>query len=129
MSLKVKTRKLDGGIVVDMHGRITSGEPQWLLRETVRRLVDDGSTRFVLNLSDVSYIDSAGLGELASIKSVLDERDGQVNLLGVTRKVRDVLVVTKLVVVFDSFDHESEAVAALQTNRSPQAATVGAQSR
>ena len=129
MSLKVKTRKLDGLIVVDMHGRITSGEPQWLLRETVRRLVDDGSTRFVLNLSDVSYIDSAGLGELASIKSVLDERDGQVNLLGVTRKVRDVLVVTKLVVVFDSFDDESEAVAALQTNRSPQAATVGTQSR
>ena len=124
MSFTVKTRKVDGVIVVDMRGRLTTGEPQWLLRDTVEGLIKDGNTRFVFNVSNVSYVDSSGLGELAAIKFSFNKQNAQVNLLGVTKRVKDLLVVTRLAVVFDLFDEESKAVAALQPDRLPQAAGV-----
>ena len=114
MSLKLKSRQTDGVIVVDMIGRITGGEPQMLLRETVRRCVADGNHRLVLNLSEVNYVDSSGLGELISSKCLLAKQGGQVNLLGLTKRVKDLLVMTRLVVEFESFDDEAKAVAALQ---------------
>jgi anti-sigma B factor antagonist len=114
MSLRLKSRKLDNVVVIDMGGRLTSGEPQLLFRNTIHRFLEDGDNRFVLNLSDVSYIDSSGLGELAVTKSALDNKGGRVNLLGLQKRVNDVLVLTKLACVFDFFDEESKAVAALR---------------
>jgi anti-sigma B factor antagonist len=104
-------------VVLDMDGRLTCGEPQLLLRDTVRRFVDDGNDKFVLNLGGVSYVDTSGLGEMISIKSLLTQQGGKVNLLGVTKRVKDLLVMTHLVIVFDSFVEEYEALAAFQGDR------------
>jgi anti-sigma B factor antagonist len=114
MPLKVKSRKIDGVVIIELCGRVTAGEPQMLLRDTVRRFVADGSDSFVFNLSDVSLIDSSGLGELAWTKSYLDERQGRANLVGLNKRVKDLLVMTKLACVFDLFEEEAKAVAALQ---------------
>jgi anti-sigma B factor antagonist len=113
MSLKVKSRKLDSVVIVDMDGRLTSGEPQFMLRETIRRFIDEGNRKFVLNLTGVSHIDTSGLGELAATRYSLAKNDGHVNLLGLTKRVKDLMVMTHLALVFDLFDEESKAVTAL----------------
>jgi anti-sigma B factor antagonist len=118
MSLKVRSRKVNGVVILDMYGRITSGEPLMLLRSTIRRFVDDGNDRFVLNLSDVNFVDSSGLGELIWTKSSLAKQGGHVNLLGLGKRVKDLLVMSKLMVVFDVFDDEAKAVAALERSAS-----------
>ena len=115
MSLKVTSRKIDGIVVVDMVGRITEGESRLLLRSTVHRFVDDGNNKFVLNLSGVNYVDSCGLGELAATKRLLASQNGRVCLVGLTDRVQNVLVLTKLAVEFDSFTDETKAVAALRS--------------
>jgi anti-sigma B factor antagonist len=114
MTFKLNTRNVDDVVIIDMNGRLTCDEPRELLRAAIRRLFDEGNGRFVLNLSDVSYVDTSGLNELLSTQTMLVEHDGEVNLFGVTRKVQDLLVMTKLIVVFDCFEKESEAIAALQ---------------
>ena len=114
MSLTVKTRKVDNAIVVDMSGRLTIGEPVLLLRETVRVLVNDGARNFILNLGDVSYIDSSGLGELVSLFTTVRNKQGDVKLLNLTAKAKDLLQMTKLLTVFDVYEEESKAVAALK---------------
>lgn len=112
MSLSVNTRKVGDVVVVDMSGRLTSGEPVLLLRDTVRRFLDDGALKFVLNLGSVSYIDSSGLGELVTTYTSLQKRGGRVNLLNLTKKANDLLQMTKLLTVFDTFDDEAGAVSA-----------------
>jgi anti-sigma B factor antagonist len=112
MSLSVNTRKLGEVVVVDMSGRLTSGEPVLLLRQTVRRFLDDGARKFVLNLGNVSYIDSSGLGELVTTYTSLQHRGGSVNLLNLTKKANDLLQMTKLLTVFDTYDDEGKAVGA-----------------
>src|SRR5688572_24015248 len=101
MSLSVNTRKVNGVVVVDMTGKLAAGEPVLLLRNTVRSFVEDGSRKFVLNLGSVSYIDSAGLGELISTYTSLRNRQGDVNLLNLTKTAKDLLQMTKLLTVFD----------------------------
>jgi anti-sigma B factor antagonist len=113
MAFTITTRRIDEVTVVDLCGRMACGEPLDLFRNTVRRLVDEGCGRFVLNLSDVDSIDSSGLGELIKTRVTLARRGGNVNLVGVGKKVKDLLVMTKLLVVFDCFDDESDAIAAL----------------
>jgi anti-sigma B factor antagonist len=112
MSLSVNTRKQGEVVVVDMSGRLTAGEPVLLLRDTVRRFLDDGARKFVLNLGSVSYIDSSGLGELVTTYTSLQNRGGSVNLLNLTKKANDLLQMTKLLTVFETFDDEGKAVAA-----------------
>jgi anti-sigma B factor antagonist len=114
MSLTVKTRKVDNSVVVDMSGRLTIGEPVLLVRETIRVLVNDGVRNFVLNLGDVSYIDSSGLGELVSLFTTVRNKQGDVKLLNLTAKAKDLLQMTKLLTVFDVYDEESKALAALK---------------
>jgi anti-sigma B factor antagonist len=114
MSLNVKTRKLDTVVVVDLSGRLTIGEPVLLLRETVRVLVADGIRNFVLNLGEVSYIDSSGLGELVSLFTTVRNKQGDVKLLNLTAKAKDLLQMTKLLTVFDVYDDENKALAALK---------------
>ena len=114
MSLTVKTRKVESATVVDMSGRLTIGEPVLLLRETVRVLVNDGNRHFILNLGDVSYIDSSGLGELVSLFTTVRNKQGDVKLLNLTAKAKDLLQMTKLLTVFDTYDDETKAIAALK---------------
>ena len=114
MSLTVKTRKVDNAVVVDMSGRLTIGEPVLLVRETIRVLVNDGARNFVLNLGDVSYIDSSGLGELVSLFTTVRNKQGDVKLLNLTAKAKDLLQMTKLLTVFDVYDDESKALTALK---------------
>jgi len=114
MSLTVKTRKVENATVVDLSGRLTIGEPVLLLRETVRVLVNDGNRFFVLNLGDVSYIDSSGLGELVSLFTTVRNKTGDVKLLNLTAKAKDLLQMTKLLTVFDTYDNEEKAIGALR---------------
>ena len=115
MSLSVKTRKVDGVIIIDLSGRLTIGEPVLMLRETLRVQVNDGSRQFVLHLGDVSYIDSSGLGELVSAYTTVRNKQGDVKLLNLTAKAKDLLQMTKLLTVFDVYEDEAKAVAALKS--------------
>ena len=111
MELSLATRKVDGGVVVfDMAGKLCSGEPLLLLRNAVKQSLEEGATKFVINLGDVSYIDSSGLGELVNTFTTLRSRNGSVNLLNLTKRIKDLLQMTKLLTVFDSFDDEAKAV-------------------
>ena len=114
MSLSVKARKVEGAVVVDLSGRLTIGEPVLLLRETLRTHMNDGVRHLVLNLGDVSYIDSSGLGELVSIYTTVRNKQGDVKLLNLTAKAKDLLQMTKLLTVFDCYDDEAAAIAGMR---------------
>ena len=113
MSLSVNTRKVQGVVVMDMSGKLTAGEAVLLLRNTVRSFTEDGSRKFLLNLGSVSYIDSAGLGELIATYTTLRNKGGDVKLLNLTKTAKGLLQMTKLLTVFDTFDDEAKAVQAL----------------
>src|SRR5437773_10867233 len=103
MSLNVKTRKVDGIVVVDMSGRLTIGEPVLLLRETLRVQVNDGVRQFVLYLGEVSYIDSSGLGELVAAYPTDRNKQGDVTLLNPTPEATQLRQTTKLPRVFPAY--------------------------
>ena len=110
MSMKLTTREVSGVTIVDLSGKITLGEGGMTLRDEVRKLLDKGSKKIVLNLAEVNYIDSSGLGELVSAYTAVKNAGGELKLLNLTSKVRDLLVITKLVTVFDVKDDEASAV-------------------
>ncbi len=110
MSMKLTTREVSGVTVVDLSGKITLGEGGMTLRDEVHKLLAKGSKKIVLNLAEVSYIDSSGLGELVSAFTTVKNAGGELKLLNLTSKVRDLLVITKLVTVFDVKDDEAAAV-------------------
>ena len=110
MSVKISTRQVDGVTVLDMSGRITLGEGSVTLRDTVRDLLSKGQKHILLNLGDVTYIDSSGIGELVSAFTTVKNQGGELKLLNLTRKVHDLLQITKLYTVFDVKDDEAAAV-------------------
>ena len=110
MSMKLTTREVSGVTIVDLSGKITLGEGGLTLRDEVHKLLAAGSKKIVLNLADVNYIDSSGLGELVSAYTAVKNAGGELKLLNLTSKVRDLLVITKLVTVFDVKDSEAAAV-------------------
>ena len=110
MSMTLATRNVSGVTIVDLSGKITLGEGGVTLREEVRKLLADGSKKIVLNLGEVNYIDSSGLGELVSAYTAVKNAGGELKLINLTSKVRDLLVITKLVTVFDVKDDEASAV-------------------
>jgi len=110
VTIKANTRQVDGVTVVDLSGRITLGEGSTILRDTVRELLGRGQKKILLNLGDVNYIDSSGIGELVSGYTTVTNQGGQLKLLNLTKKVRDLLQITKLYTVFDVFDEETVAV-------------------
>jgi anti-sigma B factor antagonist len=109
MQLKVVTQVKDGVLVVDCIGRIVFGEEAALLRETVKKSVTENN-RIVLNLGEVSYIDSGGLGTLVALRTTAQNAGGTIKLASLTKRVDDLLQVTKLLTVFDVYDSEAEAV-------------------
>jgi anti-sigma B factor antagonist len=110
VSLATNIREVDGVSIVDLSGRITLGEGSGQLRDTVRELLGKGQKKIVLNLGDVSYIDSSGLGELVSSYTTAANQGAKVKLLNVQKKVSDLLQITKLYTVFDDFGDEASAV-------------------
>jgi anti-sigma B factor antagonist len=110
MSLKVTPRQADGVTILDLSGRITLGEPTALLRETFQDLVTRGQKKVLLNLRDVNYIDSSGLGALVSGFTTITNQQGQLKLVHLTDKVKDLLQITKLLTVFDVYEDEMAAV-------------------
>ena len=112
MSMKATNRQVDGVAVVDMSGRITLGEGSVVLRDTIRDLIGKGSKKILLNLGDVTYIDSSGIGELVSAFTAVRREGGELKLLNLTKKVHDLLQITKLYTVFDIKDDEATAIKA-----------------
>ncbi len=115
MTMKASTRQVAGIMVVDISGRITLGEGSTLLRDTVRDLVSKGHKQILLNLGDVTYIDSSGIGELVSAYTSVRNQGGELKLLNLTKKVHDLLQITKLYTVFDIKDDEAAAVKSFAT--------------
>lgn len=110
MSVKLSTRQVGDVTVVDVAGRITLGEGSSALRDLLRDLVSKEQKKILLNLGDVSYIDSSGIGELVSGFTTVTNQGGQLKLLNLTKRVKDLLQITKLYTVFDVHDDEAAAV-------------------
>jgi len=115
MSLKANVRQSGGVSVVDLAGRITLGEGSGLVRSTIKELVNSGHKSILLNLKDVSYLDSAGLGELVGAYASVTNAEGNIKLLNPQAKVHDLLQITKLYTVFQAFDDEQEALRSFAT--------------
>ncbi len=96
--------------MVDLSGRIALGEGSALLRKLIRDLLEGGKTKILLNLGDINYIDSSGIGELVSGFTAVRSRQGELKLLNLTKKVKDLLQITKLFTVFDVYTDEATAV-------------------
>ncbi|MEE8348696.1 MAG: STAS domain-containing protein [Acidobacteriota bacterium] len=108
--MKIESRSVNGVTILDIHGKITMGEGSRGIRDKVRESLDGGVKNILLNLGDVSYIDSAGIGELVSSFTTVTNQGGQLKLLKLTEKLEQLLAITKLTTVFDFFDDEAEAV-------------------
>jgi anti-sigma B factor antagonist len=114
MSMLLKPRRLDDVVVLDLSGRITIGEGTVILRDTIRKLLEAGDRKFILNLSNCDYIDSSGLGELVTSFTTVRNAGGELKLVNLTRRVQDLLQITKLLTVFESYNDETEAVKSLR---------------
>ena len=110
MASKANIRQVGGVVIVDLVGRIALGDGSGAVRETVKDMLGEGQKSILLNLGEVTYIDSAGLGELVGAYATVTNQGGQIKLLNVQKKVDDLLQVTKLYTVFESFTSETAAV-------------------
>jgi anti-sigma B factor antagonist len=110
VSVKLTTRQVGDVTVIDAAGRITLGEGASTLRDTIRDLSKNGKKKLLLNLGEVSYIDSSGIGELVSGFTSVANAGGQLKLLGLSKRIKDLLQITKLYTVFDVYEDEAGAV-------------------
>ena len=110
MSMVLNARRLDDIVILDLSGRITIGEGTLIIRDHIQKLLNAGDRKFLLNLTDVDYIDSSGLGELVTSFTTVRNQSGQLKLLNLTKRVQDLLQITKLLTVFDVFNSEAEAL-------------------
>ena len=108
--LNIRERQAGDVTILDMHGRITIGEGSVALRSAIRRLLEEGKKNILLNLAGVGYIDSSGIGELVSSYTAIGKEGGQLKLLSLTQKLQDLLTITKLLTVFDTFENEADAL-------------------
>ncbi len=110
--MKLKEHRREGVVVLVAKGRILGGSDTELLESTVKELIDTGARRVVLDLADVTLVNSSGLGSIISCHASLKKAGGDLKLLKVSNKIESLLVITKLITVFDSFHSEDEAIAA-----------------
>lgn len=108
--LNINERQAGDVTVLDMDGRVTIGEGSVALRTAIRRLLEEGKKKVLLNMGGVGYIDSSGIGELVSSFTAINKDGGQLKMLNLTQKLRDLLAITKLLTVFDVYESESEAL-------------------
>ncbi len=109
--MKIETRKVGDVTVLDCSGKITLGEGTMTVRNTVREILKNGGKKIILNLGDVNYIDSSGIGELVSSYTTVTSGGGQLKLLNLTKKIQELLAITKLLTVFQVYNDERAAVA------------------
>jgi anti-sigma B factor antagonist len=112
--LDVKERQAGDVTILDMNGSIRIGEGAIALRDEVRKLVGQGKKKVLLNLGGVGYMDSSGVGELIANYTTLSRDGGQLKLLNLTEKIQNLLVITKLLTVFDTYDNEAEALSSFK---------------
>lgn len=110
MSVKLAARQVGDVTVVDAAGRITLGEGASAFRDLIRDLAAKGNKKILLNLAEVSYIDSSGIGEMVSGFTSITNNGGQLKLVGLSKRVKDLLQITKLYTVFEAFDDEAAAI-------------------
>jgi anti-sigma B factor antagonist len=110
MQLKITKRTVDGILAFECNGRIVFGDETSLLRDEVKKAIADGNKRIVLNLSEVNYIDSGGLGTLVALHTTAHVAGGSIKLANLTKRVGDLLQVTKLLTVFEVYNSEYEAL-------------------
>lgn len=125
-NLNITERRSGSVTVLDLKGNIRLGEGNIELHNILRFLVEKGERRVLLNLGEVTYIDSSGLGELVAGYTTLQKNDGELKILRLTERVRELMVITKLLTVFDVFDNEDEAIksfAAASENTEPEVIT------
>jgi anti-sigma B factor antagonist len=108
--MQIDQRAVGDVVVLDLKGRITMGEGDEMLKDKVNSLANQGHKKIVLNLADVPYIDSAGLGEIVRTYTTVSRQGGSLKLLNLTKRITDLLSITKLLTVFETFDSENEAV-------------------
>src|SRR4051812_26718768 len=108
--MQIDQRAVGDVVILDLKGKITLGEGDELLKDKVNSLVNQGHRKIVLNLADVPYIDSAGLGEIIRTYTTVSRQGGRLKLLGLTKRITDLLSITKLLTVFETFESEDDAV-------------------
>ena len=112
--LDVKERQAGDVTILDMTGEVRIGEGSISLRDSIRNLADQGKKKVLLNLAGVKYMDSTGVGELIANYTTISRQGGQLKLLNLTDRIQNLLVITKLLTVFDSFENETEALKSFQ---------------
>ena len=108
--MQIDQRAVGDVMVLDLKGRVTMGEGDELLKDKVNSLVNQGQKKIVLNLAEVPYIDSAGLGEIVRTYTTVSRQGGSLKLLNLTKRITDLLSITKLLTVFETYDNEADAV-------------------
>lgn len=113
--MQIDQRAVGDVMVLDVKGKITLGEGDELLKDKVNSLVNQGHKKILVNLADVPYIDSAGLGEIVRTYTTVSRQGGSLKLVNLTKRIQDLLSITKLLTVFETFDSESDAVQSFST--------------
>jgi anti-sigma B factor antagonist len=108
--MQIHERAIGDVMVVDLNGKMTLGEGDELLRDKVNSLIQQGHKKIVLNLAEVPYIDSAGLGEVVRTYTTVSRQGGALKLLNLTKRIQDLLAITKLLTVFETFENEQDAI-------------------
>lgn len=108
--LDVKERQAGDVTILDLNGEVRIGEGSIALRDAIRKLSGEGKKKVLLNLAGVSYVDSSGIGELIANYTTVSRQGGQLKLLSLTDRIQNLLVITKLLTVFDSYENEAEAL-------------------
>ena len=109
--MDIKERVVGGVSILDLSGKVVLGEGDLQVKERIKDLLADGQKRILLNLAEVNYIDSAGLGTLIGSYTTAKRDGGTLKLVNLTKRIRDLLAITKLITVFETFDNEAEALA------------------
>jgi anti-sigma B factor antagonist len=108
--MQIEQRAVGDVVVLDIKGRVTLGEGDELLKDKVNSLLNQNQKKIVLNLAEVPYVDSAGLGEIVRTYTTVSRQGGSLKLLNLTKRITDLLSITKLLTVFETFESENEAV-------------------
>lgn len=109
--MDIKERVIGGVSILDLSGKVVLGEGDLQVKERIKDLLADGQRRILLNLAEVNYIDSAGLGSLISAYTTARREGGSLKLVNLTKRIQDLLSITKLITVFETFENEPEALA------------------
>jgi anti-sigma B factor antagonist len=116
--MQIQERAAGDVMILDVTGKMTLGDGDEVLKDKVNSLVHQGHTKLVLNLAGVPYIDSAGLGEIVRTYTTVSRQGGSLKLLGLTKRITDLLSITKLLTVFETYDNEADAVRSFSSSAS-----------